>query len=246
MGRRRHILPLAALLGAAGLAAGVATGEAKRPSCTPGSVHGLRTPTLALAAVVRRTLRVYSRPGGRRVSAFGRRNVNGVPTVLGVLSARVARNCEPTWYRVQLPLKPNGRTGWIRSGAVEVEAVRTRIHVDLSERRVTLYRGGRLLLRTRAAVGSRATPTPTGRYYVNQRLVPSDPSGPFGPGAVGISAFSEVLTGWVQGGPIAIHGTNSPSSIGRAVSNGCIRVPNPVLRRIFRLAVEGTPVEVAP
>jgi lipoprotein-anchoring transpeptidase ErfK/SrfK len=92
------------------------------------------------------------------------------------------------------------------------------------------------------AVGSNATPTPVGRYYVNQRLIPPDPGGPYGPGAVGISAFSPVLTGWAQGGPIAIHGTNEPWSIGRAVSNGCIRLRNPVLRRVFRQALAGTPV----
>ena len=120
--------------------------------------------------------------------------------------------------------------------------MRTRITVDLSERRVRLYRQGRLVLTSRAAVGSSATPTPLGRYYVNQRLVPRDASGPFGPGAVGISAFSPVLTGWAQGGPIAIHGTNEPWSIGRAVSNGCIRLPNPVLRRLFKQALAGTPV----
>jgi lipoprotein-anchoring transpeptidase ErfK/SrfK len=99
-------------------------------------------------------------------------------------------------------------------------------------------------LSARAAIGAAATPTPTGRFYVNQRLIPSDPHGPFGPGAVGISAFSEVLTGWTQGGPIAIHGTNAPWSIGKAVSNGCIRLRNPVLRRVFSQALSGTPVVI--
>jgi lipoprotein-anchoring transpeptidase ErfK/SrfK len=51
-----------------------------------------------------------------------------------------------------------------------------------------------------------------------------------------------VLTGWAQGGPVAIHGTNEPWSIGHAVSNGCIRLPNAVARRVFRLALAGTPV----
>jgi lipoprotein-anchoring transpeptidase ErfK/SrfK len=120
--------------------------------------------------------------------------------------------------------------------------VRTRITVDLSERRVRLYRCGKLVLSSSAAVGSSSTPTPLGRYHVNQRLIPDDPSGPFGPGAVGISAFSPVPTGWAQGGPIAIHGTNEPWSIGHAVSNGCIRLPNTVLRRLFAQALAGTPV----
>jgi lipoprotein-anchoring transpeptidase ErfK/SrfK len=59
---------------------------------------------------------------------------------------------------------------------------------------------------------------------------------------VGISAFSPVLTGWTQGGPIAIHGTDEPWSIGRAVSNGCIRLPNAVLRKLFAQTPSGTPV----
>jgi len=53
-----------------------------------------------------------------------------------------------------------------------------------------------------------------------------------------------VLTGWAQGGPVAIHGTNEPWSIGRAVSNGCIRLPNATLERIYPWAPAGTPVIV--
>ena len=109
---------------------------------------------------------------------------------------------------------------------------------------MTLFRDGRRVLSSTAAIGAPATPTPTGRFYVNQRLIPLDPHGPFGPGAVGISAFSNVLTGWTQGGPVAIHGTDAPWSIGHAVSNGCIRLPNPVLRRLFRQAIGGTPVVI--
>ena len=122
--------------------------------------------------------------------------------------------------------------------------VRTRIVVDVSKRTLTLYRSGRVVLRATVAVGAAATPTPTGRYYVNQRLVPDSPNGPYGPAAIGVSAYSNVLTGWVQGGPIGIHGTNEPWSIGRAVSNGCIRLPNATLVRLFRLAVAGTPVTI--
>jgi lipoprotein-anchoring transpeptidase ErfK/SrfK len=51
-----------------------------------------------------------------------------------------------------------------------------------------------------------------------------------------------VLTGWAQGGPIAIHGTNEPWSIGHAVSNGCIRVHNSVQKGLFAAAQAGTPV----
>ena len=81
---------------------------------------------------------------------------------------------------------------------------------------------------------------------MNQRLVSTITDRPYGPGAVGISAFSNVLTGWTQGGSVAIHGTNEPWSIGRAVSNGCIRLRNDVLRRVFAIAVAGTPVVIRP
>ena len=98
------------------------------------------------------------------------------------------------------------------------------------------------MLRSTVAIGAPGTPTPTGRYYVNQRLIASDPDGPWGPGALGISAFSDVLQEWIQGGPIAIHGTNDPSSIGHAVSHGCVRLPNDVLMKVFNTADAGTPV----
>ena len=186
----------------------------------------------------------FRKPGVGTLASFGRKNVNGVPNVFAVRAQRLTTDCKPAWYRVQLPLKPNGITGWVRAGAVELEAVTTYIVVDLSDRKVTLLDRGRRVLSARAAIGSPGTPTPTGRFYVNQRLIPSDTSGPFGPGAIGISAFSEVLTGWTQGGPIAIHGTNRPELIGGAVSNGCIRVRNELLTRLFKRALAGTPVTV--
>jgi lipoprotein-anchoring transpeptidase ErfK/SrfK len=202
----------------------------------------LGSAAVAYAAVVKDRAEAARRPGGRSFARFGRKNVNGVPTVFGVLGVRRARSCEPLWYRVQLPMRPNGITGWVPAAEVAVARVRTRVVVDLSARRLSLFRAGRLLLNAPVAVGAPATPTPVGRYYVNQRLVPTDPAGPFGPGAVGISAFSNVLTGWAQGGPIAIHGTDEPWSIGHAVSNGCIRLRNATLRRVFAATLAGTPV----
>ncbi len=211
-------------------------------SCAPGAFHRLGSAKLAYAAVVRSHATVTRKPGGRPFARFGRLNVNRVPTIFSIRGVRLDRRCRRQAYLVQIPQRPNGVTGWVQAGQVEVEPVRTRILVDLSQKRVTLYRSGKRLLTATAAIGSPATPTPTGSFYVNQRLIPTDPTGPFGPGAVGISAFSNVLTGWTQGGPIAIHGTNASWSIGKAVSNGCIRLPNETLRKVFAQALSGTPV----
>jgi hypothetical protein len=188
----------------------------------------------------------YRTPGGAVIARFGPKNVNGYPTYFGILGKRRSADCRSQWYRVQLPIRPNGAVGYVRASSLELEQVDLRIEVDLSRRQLTLFRSGRRVLRATVAVGSSATPTPIGRYYVNQRLVPLDKSGPYGPGAIGISACSPVLTGWVQGGPVAIHGTNEPWSIGRAVSNGCIRLPNETLSRLFAIVPAGTQVIIHP
>jgi len=215
---------------------------AKAHTCADGSIQRLGSSRLAYAAIVRTRATVSRRPGARAFASFQRLNINRVPTIFSIRGAQVDARCNPRSYLVQIPKRPNGVIAWVPARQVVVARLSTRIVVDLSEKRVTLYKAGRQILSSKAAIGAPATPTPTGRFYVNQRLIPTDKGGPFGPGALGISAFSNVLTGWTQGGPIAIHGTNAPWSIGKAVSNGCIRIPNVKLRRLFSEALSGTPV----
>ncbi len=201
----------------------------------------------AYAALVTQTAVIRRAPSGRAsiITRLGRRDVNGLPEVVGVIGVHLSPRCAPDWYRVQLAVVPNGTAGWVRAWAVRTYRVRSRIVVDLSERRLRLYRSGSLALQTPVAVGASATPTPSGRYFVNERYELPDARGPFGPAALGISAHSNVLQHvWVEDGPIGIHGTNEPWSIGRAASHGCIRVANSVMRRLFRLAPAGTPIVV--
>ena len=204
----------------------------------------MRTGRRAYAAVAKGRTVAYARPGGKRIAAFKRLNVNGYPTVFGVLTAVQGTGCAPVWYRVQLPMRPNGIEGYVRARDIDLVRLQSRIVVDLSRRRLELFKRGQRVLKARVAIGAPITPTPRGSYYVNQRLTAPDPWGPFGPGALGISAFSPVLQEWTQGGPIAIHGTNEPGSIGQAVSYGCIRVRNETLLLLFRMAPAGTPVDV--
>ncbi len=211
-------------------------------TCVAGSLHALGSAKRAYVGAATDGATAFRRPGGKVLARFGARNVNHYPTVFGVIGVVVGRDCAPRWYRVELPIKPNGSVGFVRASSLALEAVGTRILVDLSERRLTLFENGKASLTASVAIGSPATPTPVGRYYVNQRLVPPNPSGPYGPAAAGISAFSNVLTGWAQGGPIAIHGTNEPRLTGEAVSDGCIRLPNRTLLKVFAAAVAGTPV----
>ena len=104
-------------------------------------------------------------------------------------------------YRVQLPVAPNGSTGWVAAWAVRLLVVHTRIEVSLRAHRLVVYRNGKVAFRARIAVGTPDTPTPTGDFFVNERFVLANSSGPFGVAALGISAHSTVLKNWVQGGP---------------------------------------------
>lgn len=242
---RRVLLPLAVVLLAGALhAAPMALGAGETRTCAKGRYVVLGNRTASWAVHVPGRANAFREPGRGIVGTYGPYNQNGVRTTFAAVGAIVDRRCRATWYRVQLPVRPHGRTAWVRADAVRAQRLRTRIVVDLSERRVTLYLGGRPAFATRAAIGTSATPTPTGRFFVNQRLRAPDPRGPFGPVAVGISAFSPVLQGWAQGGPIAIHGTNRPWLLGQAVSHGCVRIANDAVTRLARLAPEGTPVLV--
>lgn len=220
---------------------------AKAPGPCKAAVKTLGSPNVAYAAVVEKdtVIRTQPRGGASVVGRIGRLDKRGFREVLGLMEVRSSSRCAPDWYRVRLSVLPNGATGWVRASAVAPYRVHSRIVVDLSQRRLRLFRSGKMALETSVAVGSPATPTPRGHYFVNQRYVLPDGSGPFGPHALGISAHSEALQHtWVENGPIAIHGTNEPQSIGQAASHGCIRVANDVIRRLFPLAPAGTPVIV--
>jgi hypothetical protein len=219
-----------------------------KPRAKPHVVHCSSAPQRlgssdsAYVAIVRRRVAVYGTPGRRVIARFGRFNENRVPTVFAVVAVRQTPRCAPAWYRVQVPVRPNGTTGWVRAAAVRVEAVDTRILIHVRVRRLELVRDGRVVLRAPISTGAPETPTPIGRFYVKERLIPTNPQGPWGPAALGISAFSPVLRSWVQGGLVGIHGTDDPSAIGRPVTHGCIRLPNATMRRLFRLTPAGTPV----
>ncbi len=244
MGRAQAILLCGAILAATATTATPVASAAGQ--CRAGQLRTVGTPTTAFAAVAKGATATYRRPGAAVLTTFPRLNGLGYPTTFSIVGAILNARCEASWYRVKLPIRPNGVVGYIRPANVAVEKVTTSISVDLSRRELHVYRGGRLVLKTAVGVGSPATPTPIGRFYVNQRITVADATGPFGPAVLGVSAFSNVLTDWAEGGPIAIHGTNEPWSIGRAASHGCVRVPNPTLERLFALTPAGTPVVIHP
>jgi lipoprotein-anchoring transpeptidase ErfK/SrfK len=130
---------------------------------------------------------------------------------------------------------------------VRVTKTPFRVLVDLSERRVTVYRSGRVAARWTAAVGTAVNPTPTGRFAVSEIVRQPRPGGFFGPFIISLTAHSEKLSDFDGGdGRVALHGTNRPGLLGRAVSHGCVRLSNPAITRIARLVPPGAPVDIVP
>jgi len=119
------------------------------------------------------------------------------------------------------------------------------IVVDLSARRVDVYRDGRRLRRFPAIVGKPFTPTPAGEYFVeeNVQLGAYQPGGPF---ALATSDRSNVLQEF-DGGPgqIAIHGLdNLTGQLGTAVSHGCIRLADSAITWLAARINPGVPITI--
>ncbi len=149
------------------------------------------------------------------------------------------------WLEVQLPVRPNGTTGWVRASEVELSRTAYRIRIDTDAHRLQVFDGPTPVIDTAIAVGTGETPTPHGSFYLTELLVPPDGNGPYGTHAYGLSGFSETLDSFNGGdGVIGIHGTNDPGSLGTDVSHGCIRVANDVIDEMATFLPLGTPVEI--
>jgi lipoprotein-anchoring transpeptidase ErfK/SrfK len=166
-----------------------------------------------------------------------------VPNVTLLLNGKIDARGR-YWVRVRLPMLPNGSTGWVpRSALGAFNAIRTRLVIDRALFTATLYKSGRVIFRSRIGVGKSHWPTPKGEFHVREKLSGfKDPI--YGPLAFGLNARSAVLTDWLNGGFIGIHGTNRPEILPGRVSHGCIRMPNPAILRLARLMPMGTPVTI--
>ena len=196
-------------------------------------------PTVTATAVVPQVA-VYDRPGG----GVARTIPSPRPPINAVASFRVLDTSVAGWLLVQLPVRPNGTSGWIRAGDVALGRTDYSIDVDLTAKWITVYRGPATVAERFVADGLPGTPTPVGDFYLSE-VVPGG-GGSYGPWAYGLSAYSDVLTDFAGGdGQVALHGTNAPGLLGTAASHGCVRMPNDLSQFLHDAAVPpGTPVRI--
>ena len=151
----------------------------------------------------------------------------------------------PDRLLVELPVRPNGSRGWIDKTKMKLGSHDFKLIVELSSHKLIAMKGTAEVLNVPIGVGKGQTPTPNGTYYITELLQPPNPDSIYGTYAYGLSGFSEVLNSFGGGdGQVGIHGTNDPSSIGKDVSHGCIRLNNADIEKLVKMLPLGTPVEV--
>ena len=161
------------------------------------------------------------------------------PRIVLALSVQRDDRGRAAWYRISLPGRPNGRTGWVPAESLNVKPIRKEILIDRSKRSLELRTAGRVEFHTRVAVGAHGMETPLGLFYVVAKFRPTAPV--LGAFAFETSAYSK-LSEWPGGGIVGLHGTDAPSLLGQAVSHGCIRVANEAILRLRDLVPVGTPI----
>jgi lipoprotein-anchoring transpeptidase ErfK/SrfK len=145
-------------------------------------------------------------------------------------------------------------TGWVAMVAMTAmllashanaqDAVRRVIVVSLEDHKLALVEDGQVKKVYTVAVGKPSTPSPVGTFTIERRvanptyqhngkIVPPGPRNPVGTRWMGLSKHG-----------YGIHGTNEPTSIGKAASHGCIRMAKADLEELYPLVAEGDQVEL--
>lgn len=187
-------------------------------------------------------LAAHSRPSrtSPTIKVFSQFRSDFRPTTLLVLGeAKDAKGLR--WLKLSMPMRPNGRKGWVLAAAVQTRPVRRSIVIDLSSRKLRILQGGKTRFATRVAVGRGGMETPTGNFYLTATFKPKERF--LGAFAFETSAYSK-LSEWPGGGVVGLHGTSMPWLLGQAVSHGCVRMSNAAALMLKRLTPAGTPLKI--
>jgi hypothetical protein len=189
-------------------------------------------------------IRKAPKQGARSVGKLHYRTEDGLPEVYIILRSHRDEGADQAWLQIRVPGRPNGRTGWVREQDLNaLEVVRTHLRINRKTLTATLFKKGKKVFSSRIGVGKSSTPTPSGRFWIRERLKNLGGSGVYGPYAFGTAAYSR-LSDWPGGGVVGIHGTNQPNLIPGRPSHGCIRLPNSKIRRLAKIMPIGTPVQI--
>ena len=201
----------------------------------------LTTPAFGYLEVAKVPVRAQPSRSARVVATLSQFEPDFRQRVIFAVDVETNASGAAAWYKVSLPGRPNGRTGWVPAASVSLTPMNREIVIDRGRRTLELHDHGRVVLRTKVAVGAPGMETPLGTYFVVWGFRPPDPF--LGDWAFATSAYSK-LSEWPGGGIVGIHGTSAPQYLGQAVSHGCVRVSNSAVLVLKRYVRPGTAIRI--
>ncbi|WP_304154509.1 L,D-transpeptidase [Megamonas hypermegale] len=127
-----------------------------------------------------------------------------------------------------------------------VNTVKRWILINIPARSLRLYEDDKCVAMYPVGVGKIGSKTPAGFYKIVEKVVnptwvdPGDTSVVIASGPDNPLGFR-----WLGiGGNYGIHGTNNPSSVGHYVSNGCVRMVEADVEKVFDKVDVGTEVQI--
>jgi lipoprotein-anchoring transpeptidase ErfK/SrfK len=236
MKRIAMLVFLAAAIAAIAAAASAHAGSAKTAD---GVVVETTFPAAGTLTVNSVTVRRTPAANGKKIKKMNYFRPDYRTQEILAVGTRTAPNGTP-WYRISVPMRPNGTYGWIPAADVDLQPTVAEIVVHVGRRTIDVFRHGKHVWHGKVAVGAPGMETPLGHYYVQVAFAPQ--KDPFlGVWALETSAYSK-LTEWPGGGVVGIHGTDEPWLLGKAVSHGCVRVSNTTAAHLKRFTPVGTPI----
>ncbi len=187
-----------------------------------------------------------TQPGsGRKIWRVATRTSwSGQEQVLLVLGSKVEQGRK--WLKVLLPIRPNGKSGWVPRDHVALSHTPYWVKVRRGRRVVEVYRRGKRVKRFNAVVGKPSTPTPGGQAALYEHARQNSSRGFVGSWVLPLTVLSNVLQEYAgANGRVAIHGRGGASfqdPLGSAASHGCIRIDNGPVSWIATHVPPGAPV----
>ncbi|TWE14489.1 L,D-transpeptidase-like protein [Prauserella muralis] len=180
---------------------------------------------------------VYSQVDGEPIAKLPTRQV-GSPTWVPVIAE------QGEWAQVLLPTRPNGASGWVHAtdDAVESATNDYAVIVDRDAFRLEITKNGESLGSWTIGTGKPEHPTPKGRAYIIASI--KETVNDYSPIVLPLSYHSDSHETFGGGpGTVGIHTWPDNSFVGKATSDGCIRVTQEALDQLVKLPL-GTIVDI--
>ncbi|EID54709.1 hypothetical protein SacxiDRAFT_2486 [Saccharomonospora xinjiangensis XJ-54] len=184
-----------------------------------------------------RELQVHDAVGGTPIARLPVKQISS-PTWVPVIKR------EGDWAQILLPTRPNGATGWIDTSGDAVESAENDylVNVDLKSFNLEILKDGQQVGQWTVGIGEPESPTPTGRAYIIASI--EETVNDYSPIVLPLSYHSNSHESYGGGpGTVGIHTWPDDSFVGKANSDGCIRVTKDALDALAKLPL-GTIVNI--